>query len=106
MEIKSETLINAKGVEKSRVWTLSEGLGVLRSLAIGGTIFLILTVPLMLNIQASKFRSESSSLMIKAKTFQDQILSKKGMIDSALEKYFPNAILIKIDGKKFFLRSK
>ena len=106
MEIKSGTWINVKGVEKSQTRTVSGGLGILRSLVIGGAVFSLLTVPLMFNIQATKYKSEVSSLTIKTKSIQSETLSKKGRINSILEKYFPNAVLIQIGGKRFFLKSK
>ncbi len=106
MEIKSGTWINVKDAEKRQTWTLSGGLGLLRSLVIGGAIFTLLAVPLSLNIQTTKYRSESSSLRIRTESIQSETLSKKGRINSILEKYFPNATLIKIDGKKFFLRTR
>ncbi len=106
MEIKSEIWISAKGVEKGQTQTATRGLGILRSLVIGGAVFSLLAVPLMFNIQATKYKSEASSLTIRAKTIQDETFSKKGKIDLILEKYFPNATLVQIDGKKFFLRSR
>lgn len=106
MEIKSGTWINVKGAEKSQDRTVSGGLGLLRSFVIGGAIFLLLTIPLTFNIQAAKYKSEVSSLTIRTKNIQSEILSKKGRISLILEKYFPNAVLIQIGGKKFFLRSK
>ncbi len=104
MVTKTAAWTNVKTQTKERTRSLSEGIGLLRSFVIGGVIFSVLSIPLLLNIQTTKYNSEISSLTIRMQVMQSKMIDKKSQIDSILEAKFPNTTVVKINGQTFFIR--
>ncbi len=92
--------------ESSQRTTSIESVGLLRAIAVGGAIFLSLSIPLMFNVQTKKYASEITAMNLKIKSVSAKIVTLKGSINSLLETYFPNARSVEIDGEKFYVRSK
>lgn len=104
MLTKAETWTSVKTRTGERSHSLSEGIGLLRSLMIGGVIFSTLSVPLLLNVQTTKYNSEISFLTVKMQKMQSKMIAKRSQINSILEANFPNTSVVKIDGQVFFIR--
>jgi len=104
MVTKIETWGDTKTRTSEKVRSLSKGIGLLRSIVIGGAIFSLLSVPLLLNVQTTRYNSEISSLTFKMQKMQSKIIDKKAQIDLILETNFPNTTVVKIDGRIFFIR--
>ncbi len=83
-----------------------EGVGLLRALVFGVGLFAVLSVPLTLNVQASRYRSESTSMAVKIQRMQEKTTSEKAMINTFLQENFPNAKTYDIQGQTFSVRDK
>jgi hypothetical protein len=109
MSLKANLLtkkINVEELEGERTHSLSEGTGLLRAIVVGGVLFVALSFPLMLNVQARKYTSEITAMNFKMQSLKTKIVSVKSSISFLMEAYFPNSRSIEVNGKKFYIRNK
>ena len=104
MTVKVKIWRNVREKNREEVRALAEGIGVLRSLVVGGMVFGLLSVPLLLNIQTTKYASRITSLTVETQAMQNEMIGKETQINSIMESYFPSARIVKISGQTFFVR--
>ncbi len=104
MTAKVKVWRNVREKNGEETLTSTEGIGVLRAFVVGGVVFGLLSVPLLLNIQTTKYASRITSLTLETQAMQNEMIAKKTQIDSIMESYFPNARIVKISGQTFFVR--
>gem|GEM_PF-1484986 len=83
----------------------SEGIGVIRSVAIGVAVFTVLSVPLLLNVQTIKYNSQITNMTYEMNVMNSQIINQKTMMNIYLEEKFPNTTTFKENGQTFFVRN-
>jgi hypothetical protein len=83
----------------------SEGIGVIRSVAIGVAVFTVLSVPLLLNVQTIKYNSQITNMTYEMNVMNSQITDQKTAMNIYLEEKFPNTTTFKENGQTFFVRS-
>lgn len=83
----------------------TEGIGVIRSVAIGVAVFTVLSVPLLLNIQTVKYNSQITNMTYEINVMNSKITDQKTAMNIYLEEQFPNTTTFKENGQTFFVRS-
>ncbi len=83
----------------------SEGIGVIRSLAIGVTVFTVLSIPLLLNIQTLNYNSQITNMTYEMNVMNSQITDQKSTMNVYLEEKYPNTTAFNENGQVFFMRS-
>jgi len=83
----------------------SEGIGVIRSVVIGMTVFAVLSVPLLLNVQTLNYNSQITNMTYEMNVMNSKITDLKTTMNIYLEGKFPNTITFKENGQTFFVRS-
>ncbi len=83
----------------------SEGIGVIRSLVIGMTVFAALSVPLLLNVQTLNYNSQITNMTYEMNVMNSKITDLKTTMNIYLEGKFPNTLTFKENGQTFFVRS-
>ncbi len=104
MTFKTSILRQEIENEKTSAW--SEGIGILRAVVIGGFVFATLSVPLMLNVQTKKYVSQTVSMKLKLRVIHEKLVDIRNSVNAELEALFPNAQVVEVDGKRFYIRSK
>ncbi|BBJ28050.1 hypothetical protein ATHSA_0951 [Athalassotoga saccharophila] len=90
--------------EGTQVETKVEGIGVIRSLAIGIGVFAVLSVPLLLNIQTVKYNSQITNMTYEINVMKSQILNQQSEMNVYLQEKFPSAVTFKEGNQIFFVR--
>ncbi len=83
----------------------SEGIGVIRSVVIGMTVFAALSVPLLLNVQTLNYNSQITNMTYEMNVMNSKITDLKTTMNIYLEGKFPNTLTFKENGQTFFVRS-
>lgn len=83
-----------------------EGVGLVRAVVFGLGLFAVLSIPLTLNVQTARYRSESTSMTVRIQRTEEKITSEKTMINAFLQENFPSAKTYDIQGQTFLVRDK
>ncbi|MGC8610937.1 MAG: hypothetical protein ACP5F2_00405 [Athalassotoga sp.] len=105
MRFVEDVRVRHVAIENTQVETKVEGIGVIRSLAIGIGIFAVLSVPLLLNIQTLKYNSQITNMTYEINVMKSQILNQQSEINVYLQEKFPSAVTFKEGDQIFFVRS-
>ncbi len=103
MVFKTVILNREAEIKKEGTW---KGIGLLRAMMVGGLVFGMLSVPLMLNLQTKKYISQVTTMKLKLRAARESLIDTQNVINSQIESFFPNARAVNVHGKKFYIRSK